>query len=133
MSARDLRSGGFTLLELLIVLAIIGIMVAVVVPGLARTYDAIAASGERADVARALGGLPLLARTRDEALLLSPRDPDSLRLLPTLPEGWTVSLLEPLRIERSGVCHPARVRVSGRGRSEVWRLTAPACGVDDAP
>ena len=45
---------GFSLLELLVVLALIGMLTAVVAPRLQRTYDAIAGSGERDEVHRQL-------------------------------------------------------------------------------
>lgn len=124
---------GFTLLELLIVLALIGVTAAVVMPGLARTYDAIVGSGERADVARALEGLPFAAIAAGQPLHLEPSDPGALAMRLQLPEGWTARLLEPLHVERTGYCHPSRVAVSGRETTETWRLTAPACGVVDAP
>lgn len=124
---------GFTLLELLIVLALLGLTAAVVVPGLARTYDAIVRSGERADAIRALEGLPLGVRATGRELVLAPADTRALADAAPMPEGWTVRLAEPLRIERTGVCHPARVVVTGRESKETWRILSPTCGVDDAP
>lgn len=124
---------GFTLLELLIVLALLGLAAAVVVPGLARTYDAIVRSGERADAIRALEGLPLRVRASGRELVLEPADTQALADAAAMPEGWTARVLEPLRIERSGICHPARVRVAGRDVAETWSILAPGCGVDDAP
>jgi prepilin-type N-terminal cleavage/methylation domain-containing protein len=127
-----MRASGFTLLELLIVLALIGLVAAVVVPGLARTYDAIVSSGERADVVRALEGLPLRARSAGESIAIDRGDRRALAAHLQLPEGWTVDLEEPLRIEHTGLCHPTRVRVAGRGAVESWTLGAPSCGVADA-
>lgn len=126
-------SRGFTLLELLIVLALIGVTAAVVVPGLARTYDAIVGSGERADVVRALEGLPLAVAAAGQPLRLDPREPGALAARLSLPEGWTVRLLQPLHIERSGYCHSSEVAVTGRDATESWRLASPACEVTDAP
>ena len=128
-----MRHRGFTLLELLIVLALIGLVAAVVVPGLARTYDAIVRTGERADVVRALEGLPLRARASGRGLEIEPEPNAAFAALLDLPEEWRAVLEEPLRIEGSGLCHPAKVRVTGRGMTETWRLTSPACGVVDAP
>jgi prepilin-type N-terminal cleavage/methylation domain-containing protein len=123
--------GGFSLLELLVVLALIGMLTAVVAPRLQRTYDAIAGSGERDEVGRQLERLPLLARHAGKAISIARGDEAALAGRITLPEGWSVSPLEELRIEASGVCHPARLRVSGRGVVEVQQLTAPACEVED--
>lgn len=128
-----MRDRGFTLLELLIVLALIGLVAAVVVPGLARTYDAIVGSGERADVARTLEAVPLRVRASGEALRLEPGDTAAFAALLDLPAGWRVVLEQPLRVERSGLCHSARVRVTGRDVTETWMITSPSCGVRDAP
>lgn len=128
-----MRDRGFTLLELLIVLALIGLVAAVVVPGLARTYDAIVGSGERADVVRALEGVPLQVRASGEPLAIEPSDTVAFAALLALPEGWSAVLEAPLRVERSGLCHASKVRVTGRGVTETWQLTSPSCGVRDAP
>lgn len=122
---------GFSLLELLVVLALMGMLSAVVAPRLARTYDAIAGSGERDEVVRQMERLPLLARHEGKAILIGRGDGAALSSRITLPEGWLVSPLDELRIEASGVCHPARLSVSGRGVVEVRQLTAPACEVRD--
>lgn len=127
-------AAGFTLLELLIVLALIAMAAAVVAPRLQRTYDAIAGSGERAEVVRQLQRLPLLARDAGAAIEI-PVQGGAARLagLLALPEGWSVSPLSPLRVEASGVCHAARLRVRGRDVAEIWTLSPPDCGVGDAP
>lgn len=129
--SRQAGRGGFSLLELLVVLALIGMLTAVVAPRLQRTYDAIAGSGERDEVGRQLQRMPLLARQAGRAIVVEEGDEAALSRHITLPAGWSVSPLEQLRIEASGVCHPARLRVSGRGVVEVQQLTAPACGVGD--
>jgi prepilin-type N-terminal cleavage/methylation domain-containing protein len=125
------RAAGFTLLELLIVLALIGLTAAMVVPRLVQTYDAIVASGERAEVVRALEDLPLRVRIAGHADVFEPVGPSQADTLVEAPDGWAVRLLDPLRIERTGICHPSRVQVRGRGTTETWRITAPSCEVAD--
>lgn len=125
------RACGFTLLELLIVLALIAFMTALVAPRLQGTYDAIAGSGERAEVTRQLERLPLLARAAGTPIDIAKDDAAGLAKYLTLPEGWSVQPLLRLRVDAVGVCHSARVRVTGRGSSEDWVLSAPDCSVDD--
>ena len=122
---------GFTLLELLIVLALIAFMSAMVAPRLQGTYDAIAASGERAEVMRQLERLPLLARAQGAPIDIPKDDAAQLGKRLALPEGWAVRPQQPLRVEAIGVCHASAVRVTGRGVAEDWTLSAPDCGVDD--
>jgi type II secretory pathway pseudopilin PulG len=119
-------------LELLVVLALVGMLSAIVAPRLQSTYEAIAGSGERAEVYRQLERLPLIARATGNAIEL-PAD----AIIPTasiiFPDGWTVRPLEPLRIEASGVCRSTRVQVDGRGTTEEVLLSLPDCRVRSAP
>jgi prepilin-type N-terminal cleavage/methylation domain-containing protein len=127
------RASGFTLLELLVVLALVSMLAAMVAPRLQRTYEAIARSGDRAETLRQLESLPLRARAEGRAIDAAAGDPAGLAPYLDLPEGWSVRPLDPLRIESTGFCHPARIRVDGGGGSETWSLSAPDCAVPDAP
>lgn len=124
---------GFTLLELLIVLALVSMVAAMVAPRLQRTYDAVARSGDRAEAVRQLERLPLLARERGTAIDIAADDAQALAGLLALPQGWTANPVDPLQVEASGLCHPAKVRVAGGGSVETWTLAAPDCSVADAP
>lgn len=123
---------GFSLLEILIVLALIGIMAAMVTPRLERSYEAVVSSGERAEVVRQLERLPVLTRASGSALLVESDDDATFAEMLDLPEGWSVRAMGPARIEASGVCRPMHLRVRGRGSDEEWTLGAPACEVVDA-
>lgn len=125
---------GFSLLELLVVLFLISVLAAMVAPRLQRTYEAIASSGDRAEVLRSIEQLPFIARELAEPLALPPEDASGVELtrLLALPEGWSVAPVTALRIETNGFCHPATLRVSGAGVVEDWSLAAPDCGVDHA-
>lgn len=133
--ARGRAARGFTLLELLIVLALIGLMTALVAPRLGRTYEAIAGSGEREEVYRQLERLPRMARESGRRIEVAEGDAAGLAGWLSLPEGWTATPLAPLQVQANGVCREGRVRLDGRGTTEVVMLNAPACGVGtaDAP
>lgn len=125
--------GGFTLLEMLIVLVMLTAVSALVAPRLIRTYDAVAGSGERADVRRQLERLPLQARAVYAPLVFE-RDDPSLAMQLELPEGWTVVPQDAFRVEATGLCPAsARLRVAGRGAVETWWIEPPGCEVRDAP
>lgn len=121
------RERGFSLLELLIVLALASIMVAMVAPRLSKTIDAIAVSGERLEVQRQLEALPLLARQQGRAIMAPAQE--NLSSLTELPDGWSVMALTALHVRENGVCMPARLRVEGGGVSEEWGLGTPDCRV----
>jgi len=125
-------ASGFTLLELLIVLALIAMMAAMVAPRLQRTYDAVARSGERAEARRQLERLPLRARAAGQAIEIPAGDAEAFARQVPLPEGWTMSAPAPLRIEANGICLGGDVAVQAPGLAETWRLSAPDCGVADA-
>lgn len=130
--AASAAAPGFTLLELLIVLALVAMVAALAAPGLQRTYDAVSRSSDRSEVRRQLSRLPLLARERAQPIVASPEDgQDAFAALLDLPEGWRVRAATPLRVEASGVCHPAQVQVEGGGGTETWTLDSPTCAIDD--
>ncbi len=118
---------GFTLLELLVVLAIVGIMVALVAPRLVGTVDAIQVSGDRAEVARQIADLPVMARLSGAGVRLS-KDADLAGFM-VLPKGWSAHLLAPLDVSALGVCGASVVRVAGPRGVEDWQIRAPDCGI----
>ncbi|MFN3842952.1 MAG: prepilin-type N-terminal cleavage/methylation domain-containing protein [Rehaibacterium terrae] len=126
------RLRGFTLLELLVVLALLAMTVALVGPALQRTYDGLVRSSARDEVQRALETLPLRVRESGARLALEPGTGDAWGALLPLPAGWTVQPLTAVEIEASGVCHPARLRVRGPDDSYVVELTRPYCRLADA-
>lgn len=131
--APDSAGRGFTLLELLIVLALLAMVTALVAPRMERTYQAIAGSGERDEVHRQLERLPRIARSLGRPITVAEGDVNALAARLALPEGWVVTPLEPLRVETNGLCRGSVLRVQGRGTSEDVELRAPACGVARAP
>ncbi|MBS0226980.1 MAG: hypothetical protein JSS25_11640 [Proteobacteria bacterium] len=114
------------------VLVIMGMAVAVISPRLQNAYEAVARSGERADVVRQLQRLPLVARDRDGIDL--PAGSTELAKMLKLPDGWSVVPEQPLRIESSGLCHAGIVAVHHDGDVAPQRVTLaePDCQVSDA-
>ncbi|KFL37069.1 prepilin-type N-terminal cleavage/methylation domain-containing protein [Arenimonas donghaensis] len=131
--AADRTRQGFTLLELLIVLALLAMVTALVVPRMERTYQAIAGSGERDEVHRQLERLPRIARSEGRRIDIAEGDVNALAAHLALPDGWVVTPLEAIRVEANGLCRGSVLRVQGRGASEDVELLAPACGVARAP
>ncbi len=126
--ARRCRAaGGFTLLELLIVLALTAVMVALVAPRLSGTVEAIQVSGDRADVVRRIAGLPVAVRLSGAPARFDAKADLSARL--HLPEGWGVVVDTPLAISALGVCDAADITVAGPRGSEQWAVLAPDCRV----
>lgn len=123
---------GFSLLELLVVLALMSFMTALVVPRLKTTLDAIARSGDRAEAVRQLERLPMLARREGTPIQ---RGPGQALALPgvELPRGWTVRVVDALQVAANGFCDPALLDVSSPDGEQRWVLRSPDCRVSDAP
>lgn len=118
---------GFTLLELLVVLALLATLSALVAPPLWRAADAARARGWQQDLVAAVAALPLRAFASGQALDM--RAADLRALLPSLPADWSIELDAPLRYAPNGVAQGGvlrlRERAGGplRARLEVVPLT----------
>lgn len=120
------RANGFTLLELLVVMALLGLMTALVGP---RLWAWVAAARDRADVDRVLLSLQSLPSTtyfsgRSREVSGS----DDLGL--ALPPGWLLRIEPPLRYEANGMTAGGVVSLyDGERTVAAWQIRAPAGSV----
>lgn len=95
------QTRGFTLLELLVVLAIVSLATAVVVPAAGRWLSAAQDRAWREDVRARLTELPTLAFAQGRPIEL---DADALRAwLPSFPKELDLHLTQTLRYSSTGV------------------------------
>lgn len=136
------RRIGFSLLELLIVLAIVGLVAALALPNLRQLYQGAARATERErilDQLAALGREALLHRG-DYVVLGAGAEDDAdpayeVRRL-DLPAGWTLELDRPLRVRATGVCLGAQAtlrHVDAAEPSLRLDLQPPYCAVGGDP
>lgn len=126
------KADGFTLVELLVVMAIIGLLTALVAPNLRSLVDSMERSTRRGGVLADLSGLSYRAYVLGQSFELRNGHlgevlRDGNPVLP-LPEGWQAEVEAPIRFNYSGWCSGGRLKlVSPDRRVERVELLPPAC------
>ncbi|MEM0952932.1 MAG: prepilin-type N-terminal cleavage/methylation domain-containing protein [Pseudomonadota bacterium] len=120
---------GFTLLEILLVLVIVGLAGTVVVPRVSVIYDNLVLRSEREALLRDIRALPLQARAAGRSVVAASDDSaSSLGHIIDVPEHWAVEFSESLRYQANGFCTGGAVLLL-HDSGAVWRygLAAPYC------
>jgi general secretion pathway protein G len=118
---------GFTLLELMVVLSILGIVTALAAPSLLRTIDAWQRQSLVDALFDQLRALPGKARAHgmdihiDAESLAGERPP-----VPVAP-GWTLTPDAPWRVRANGLCEGGTLQLSDGSRSWTIAVSAPFC------
>jgi prepilin-type N-terminal cleavage/methylation domain-containing protein len=112
---------GFSLLELLVVMALMSLLAGLVSPALQRGFVAAQERAVSGDMTAVLGGLSVRAFQQGTDLTVD----DGLlkQLLPDLPTGWRIVVPKVLRYNATGVAMGGQVRVLTPGRAPmVWKV-----------
>lgn len=132
---RNSRAGGaargFTLLEMLVVLAIGALLVAIVVPGLKRMLESVELGGQRKAIVTQLDGLGYRSYASGKRYVLAgtPAADDAAPL--DWPAGWKLEVPRPIEYAFNGQCSGGRlVLVAPDGRRESFQLRAPLCRLE---
>lgn len=129
-----IKAHGFTLLELLVVMAIIAAISALVGPAGWRLLAAASTRGAQADVHAVLASMPMSAFATGRTLVLN--DATISQQLPALPEGCRVIVPAAIRYSPSGMTQGGVVQLACDGRLTVYQI-AEVTGVvkrsDEAP
>lgn len=119
------RTGGFTLLEMLVVLALMALATGIVVPRAAGWMDAVQMRGWQADLRAYLEGMPVRAFLSGEDVRLDAAA--VLAAVPGVPEGLELQLTAPLSYGAAGVANGGRLILKRGAVSEVW-IVEPVSG-----
>jgi prepilin-type N-terminal cleavage/methylation domain-containing protein len=120
---------GFTLIELVVALAIVGLGLSIVGPWLADWADQLAYSMREQRFEEALAGLGNKARRDGRTLVLhSTESSQTAEPLPIeLPLSWTLTVERPIAFRYDGICTGGTVRVRFPGGEKSYRLQPPFC------
>lgn len=128
---RQCAQAGFTLLEMLVVMAIIGLAAATVIPALARVVAAVRHNGEAQDIVDQLGQLAFRAYISGKPIVLSEEVQKSLTpAIVEMPSGWALSIAQPIHFNAMGLCDGGSVAiVAPDGDVTLVRLAIPDCAI----
>ncbi|KQV47063.1 hypothetical protein ASC95_26525 [Pelomonas sp. Root1217] len=121
------RVAGFTLLELLVVLLLLGLAAGMVAPNASRWLDAAQERGWRADLKAYLETLPLRAFRSGEVLSI---DAAQLRKAVPEPVGIQLRVDKPLRYGASGMAVGGAIELRQGASREIWRIRPISGEVD---
>jgi prepilin-type N-terminal cleavage/methylation domain-containing protein len=120
-SARGER--GFTLVEILLVLVLLGLLLALAAPALGKLYARIGFNSTLQELIGGIGALPLLAYALGEEGTLEELAARHLEL----PEGWSLVGGKDIYLRANGVCSGGTVRLVWPEGARVLELEAPFC------
>ena len=118
-SSCDIRKSGFTLLEMMIVIALMALVSAIAIPNVAKLISRTTAQTVFFDFQRQATELRARAYRERQALILvgsgefvddAEADPSPAEIQ-FLDEAWSYRLSEPMVISAGGVCSPVTVSV----------------------
>ena len=127
-----MRAPGFTLLEMIVVLAILGLAASLVGPSMLRSIDTWRRQAALESVLDQIRGLPGEARTRgvldvSDAALASDAPPLHIEA------EWSLRVPTPWRVSANGVCEGGQVDVVGKYGTLSIRVAAPFCDPELLP
>jgi general secretion pathway protein G len=135
-SCRSPDSAGFTLLEILMVLVLVGLVGGLVIPRVGVIYDNLLVRGEREDIVRQVEALSWRALSEGQVILLG-NTAQNARAGLDLPEGWKVAANPAVTYLANGFCVGGKFSLHYL-ETGIWhyRLRAPFCKPEldnDAP
>jgi prepilin-type N-terminal cleavage/methylation domain-containing protein len=130
--------GGFSLLELIIALTIMGLLGALAMPSLIRITDRTRFSLDRQDLERQLDQLPQIAVSQGRNLVLTSTPTNDGTVLPPtgaeqdpypvkVPDGWRITVDAPIRYRYDGTCSGGKIRVALADSEAKYVMNPPLC------
>jgi prepilin-type N-terminal cleavage/methylation domain-containing protein len=132
VSCRTPDSAGFTLLEILVVLVLVGLVGGLVIPRVAVIYDNLLLRGERQDIVRQVESLSWRALSDGRVILLGRARQDAGARL-DMPAGWKLVADPAVAFLANGFCGGGKFSLHYLAdRAWHYQLKAPFCKPEPA-
>lgn len=121
--------GGFTLLEMLVVMTLVGLLAATVTPSLYKTMERRQVAAERQLLIASIERLGYRSYLDGQARQLTSSGADNAADYPVeLPHGWQLEAVKPVEFFSTGICGGGTISlVDPDGSSQRYLLTPPVC------
>ena len=125
--SRLARTRGFTLLEMVVVLSILGLVTAVAVPSVLRAIETWQRRGELELVLDQIRGLPATARAQARDLQISSKSLARTDAPLHVEKASTLTAATAWRVRHNGVCEGGMIELNSAGRQTRIEVAKPFC------
>lgn len=115
---------GFTLIEILVVLILLGLTSALVLPKFPAIYDRFKSRAEQDNFFQGLSVLSLKAYTEQKTIILNETSAPELL---EIPNGWELNIEAPIIYKPNGLCLGGDLSYIAKGIKTPIKLAPPHC------
>lgn len=127
-----IKSGGFTLVEILVVLVVIGLIAGVAMPNMVKMLQSAERAGQRDSLLSEIAGLGYRAYLTGQPLTLGGAAVAGAESQPPfqIPQGWRIEIPRPITYNFNGICSGGEIiLISPDERREIFQLDPPRCKI----